>query len=145
MMKFFIVMILAMAFFSCNEEVIEKPENLIPKEQMTEIYYDLAIIAAAKKINPIHLEKYEFETMHYIYKKYGIDSIQFVKSDIYYASIPMEYEAMYKTIEERLEEEKSVFDASKERQSDSLRKVANEQREKLRKKNNKLKEKDSIP
>lgn len=134
-----------MAFFSCNEEVIEKPENLIPKEQMTEIYYDLAIIAAAKKINPIHLEKYEFETMHYIYKKYGIDSIQFVKSDIYYASIPMEYEAMYKTIEERLEEEKSVFDASKERQSDSLRKVANEQREKLRKKNNKLKEKDSIP
>ncbi|MEN8788939.1 MAG: DUF4296 domain-containing protein [Flavobacteriaceae bacterium] len=144
-MKFFIVMILAMAFFSCNEEVIEKPENLIPKEEMTEIYYDLAIIAAAKKINPIHLEKYEFETMHYIYKKYGIDSIQFVKSDIYYASIPMEYEAMYKTIEERLEEEKSVFDASKERQSDSLRKVANEQREKLRKKNNKLKEKDSIP
>ncbi len=145
MMKIVLVVLLATAFFGCSEKVIEPPENLIPVDQMTEIYYDLAIINAAKKINRGHLDNYNFETMPYIYNKYGIDSIQFVRSDIYYASIPLKYEAMYKTIEERLEEEKSVFDASKERQSDSLRKVANEQRENLRKKMNKPREQDSIP
>jgi hypothetical protein len=145
MMKSFLVIILATAFFGCVEKVIEKPENLIPKDQMAEIYYDLSIITAAKKINRNHLDKYDFETMPYIYKKYGIDSIQFVESDIYYASIPMEYEAIYQTIEERLEDEKSVFDDATESKNDSLRKAANAQRERLRKKNTKADEKDSIP
>lgn len=144
-MKNVIVVVLALTLFACIEKVIEKPENLIPKAQMSEIYYDLAIINAAKKTNPSRLENYEFETMSFIYNKYGIDSIQFVKSDIYYASIPTEYEGMYKMIEARLEEEKGVFDSEKKKKSDSLRKVANEQRENLLKLSKEAKEKDSIP
>jgi hypothetical protein len=144
-MKNVFITILTISLFACSEKVIEKPENLIPKDQMTEIYYDLAIINAAKKTNPSRLENYQFETMSFIYNKYGIDSIQFVKSDIYYASIPMEYEGMYKMIEARLEDEKSVFDSAKKKKSDSLRKVANEQRENLLKQGKKTKEKDSIP
>ncbi|MGB5692590.1 MAG: DUF4296 domain-containing protein [Flavobacteriaceae bacterium] len=144
-MKYVLLVVLGIAFFGCSEKVIEKPENLIPKDQMTEIYYDLAIINAAKKINRSYLEEYDFETMSFVYRKYEIDSIQFVKSDIYYASIPMEYEGMYKMIEERLEEEKSVFDSEKEKKSDSLRNIANKQREKLQKSGRNLKEKDSIP
>ncbi len=139
------IVVLATTLLACSEKVIEKPENLIPKDQMTEIYYDLAIINAAKKTNPNRLKNYEFETMSFIYKKHGIDSIQFVKSDIYYASIPTDYEGMYEMIEARLEEEKSVFDSVKKKKSDSLRKVANEQRENLLKLSKQTKEKDSIP
>ena len=145
MMKYALILICTITLFGCSEKVIEKPENLIGKNQMTEIYYDLAIINAAKKINRSYLEKYDFETMSFIYKKYEIDSIQFVKSDIYYASMPAEYEGMYKIIEARLEEEKSVFDATKEKRSDSLRKIAAKQREDLKKKSKNLNEKDSIP
>ncbi len=145
MMKYILITVCAIVLLGCSEKVIEKPENLIARDQMTEIYYDLAIINAAKKINRSYLEKYDFETMSYIYKKYGIDSIQFVKSDIYYASIPDEYEGMYTIIEARLEEEKSVFDASKEKRSDSLREIANKQRENLKKQSKDLKKMDSIP
>lgn len=130
---------------ACSEKVIEKPDSLIPKDQMIDILYDMAIINAAKKTNPSYLVDRELETMSFIYQKYKIDSIQFVNSDIYYASIPMEYEAIYKVVEARLEEEKSVFDRDKTRASDSIRKIAEEQREKLRQEAIKQNEKDTLP
>lgn len=144
-MKKAFALILALTFFGCSDKVIEKPENLIPKDQMTEILYDLAIISAAKKINRSYLDNYKIKTMPFIYKKYGIDSVQFVQSDIYYASVPSEYEEMYQIVEARLEEEKQVFDEEKKQQNDSLRRQANEKRENLLKKNTESIEKDSLP
>ena len=130
---------------SCNEKTIEKPENLIPKKQMVEIIYDLAIINAAKKTNSIYLVDNNIEAMPFIYERYGIDSLQFVKSDIYYASIPAEYEAMYKIVEARIEREKSVYDSAKTKVSDSVRKIAEKQRERLREQAIKKKQEDSVP
>lgn len=144
-MKKVLFIVLISAILSCSEKVIEKPANLIPKDQMVEILYDLAIFNAAKKTNTSYLSDRKLETMSFIYRKYGIDSIQFVKSDIYYASIPSEYEAMYKVVEARLEMEQSEFDKNRTRTSDSIRKIAEEQREKLRQKAAKKKEQDSIP
>ncbi|MGI9546088.1 MAG: DUF4296 domain-containing protein [Flavobacteriaceae bacterium] len=143
-MKRVIFLVLISIVLSCSEKVIEKPENLIAKDQMVEIIYDLAIFNAAKKANASYLSNRKLEAMSFIYKKHGIDSIQFVKSDIYYASIPSEYEAMYKIVEARLEKEKSEMDKYKTRTSDSIRKIAEEQRERLRQDAAKKKEQDSI-
>ena len=144
MKRMFLVFCLIGAF-SCNEKTIEKPENLIPKEQMVEIIYDLAIINAAKKTNSIYLVDNNIEAMPFIYERYGVDSLQFVKSDIYYASIPAEYEAMYKIVEARIEREKSVYDSEKTKVSDSVRKIAEEQRARLREQAIKKQQEDSVP
>ena len=131
--------------FSCNEKTVEIPEDLIPKDQMVEIIYDLAIINAAKKTNSTYLVNNKIESMPFIFKKYDIDSLQFVKSDLYYASVPEEYEAMYKIVEARIEREKSVFDKTKTKASDSIRKVAEEQRTRLREQAIKRSQQDSVP
>ena len=144
-MKRIVIVICLIAFLSCNEKTIEKPENLIPRDQMVEIIYDLAIINAAKKTNPNYLIINDIEAMPFVYKKYGIDSLQFVESDIYYASIPQEYEAMYKIVEARLANEKSEYDKIKVKASDSVKKVAEEQRQMLRQEAIKRKKQDSLP
>ena len=131
--------------FACSEEVIEKPENLIPKDQMVEILYDLAIINSAKKSNPSYLTERGIEAMPFIYRRYDIDSLQFVQSDIYYASRPSEYEEIYSILEARLEKEKSEYDKYKTRVSDSIRKVAEEQRERLKEQVSKRQQQDTIP
>ena len=112
---------------------------------MALILYDLAIINAAKTTNPSYLINRNFESMPFIYRKYGVDSVQFVQSDIYYASIPDEYESSYKVVEARLELEKNEVDESKTRISDSIRRIADEQRNKIRQEQLKKKEQDTLP
>lgn len=139
---YFLIILIALA---CNEKVVEKPDNLISKDQMAEIIYDLAILNAAKKTNPIRLEERDLEAMPFIYNKHGIDSVQFFQSDVYYASIPVEYEAIYKIVEARLENEKSVFDQRKTRESDSLRKIAEEKRKMRKEQLTREKDQDTLP
>ena len=144
-MKRLITAFCILFLLSCNEKTIEKPEDLIPKDQMVEIIYDLAIINAAKKTNSLHLINNNIEAMPFIFRKYNVDSLQFVKSDLYYASVPEQYEAMYKIVEARIELEKSDYDKTKTKVSDSVREVAEKQRTKLREEAIKRRQQDSVP
>lgn len=121
-------LILLLGFASCEEEVMQKPENLIPGNTMSEILYDLALINAAKSTNPAILQENHIELMEYIYDKYGIDSAQFVNSDTYYASKPNVYETIYERVKTRLEREKEAFEEERKRVSDSIRIEAEERR-----------------
>lgn len=108
---------------SCTEKIIEKPEDLISKDKMVNIVYDLAIMTAAKNISPAVLEDYHIETMNYLFTKYKIDSVQFVRSDLYYASIPTEYLAIYKKVDSRLEKEQKKLEEARKRINDSTKQV----------------------
>ncbi len=103
----------------CNEKVIEKPEDLIARDEMVDILFDLSLINAGKAINPNVMQEYQIEPMSYIYKKYEIDSAQFAKSDLYYAAIPQEYEAIYMALSERLEAEKVSLDEENQKKRDT--------------------------
>jgi hypothetical protein len=127
-MQKYIVAIFIGLFFSCNEKVVEKPENLIPETKMASILYDVSLINAGKIINEGVLNEYDIEPMGYIYAKYGIDSLQFVKSDTYYASIPTVYEAIYTKVKDRLEKGEKFFEEERQKKQDSI----NESREKLK-------------
>ncbi|MGB5203542.1 DUF4296 domain-containing protein [Eudoraea sp.] len=120
MMRKIFFLITFIILFSCGEEVIDKPVNLISKEKMIDILYDLAIIDAAKSTGPQVMENKNFVPMEFIYNKYEIDSMQFVSSDLYYASIPLEYEDIYKKIEDRIVKEKERFQKLGEKKKDSL-------------------------
>ena len=120
-MRIAAAILLVFFFTACAEEVIGKPEKLIPSQEMAQILYDVAIINAAKNTNPWILKENNVETMEYIYRKYGIDSSQFVLSDTYYASRPLEYEAIYKKVENRLAKEKDSLEEVRRNQSESSR------------------------
>lgn len=129
-MKYVIFLLLIVGFWGCDEEVVPKPDNLIPGEKMVDILYDLALINAAKSTNPGILEDNGIETMDYLYKKHGIDSLQFARSDLYYASRPLDYEAIYKRLELRLEREQEELEEARSIRTDSIRQIREAAREK---------------
>ncbi len=87
---------------------------------MIDVLYDMAIINSAKATKPQELENRNFVPMQFIYDKYDIDSIQFTSSDLYYASLPLEYEDIYRKIENRIKKEKEHFEKVKEEKMNSL-------------------------
>ena len=100
-----ILLLGAVILYSCGEQVLEPPERLVPKEKMVEMLTDLSLINAAKTTNVAILRENGIEPMSYIFKKYGVDSAQFVQSDRYYASLPVEYEDIHTKVKERIEKQ----------------------------------------
>ncbi|WP_339707217.1 DUF4296 domain-containing protein [uncultured Kriegella sp.] len=102
-------------FFSCNEKLIDKPENLIARDKMVEVLKDLALANAAKNTNIVVLRENDIEPTTYVFEKYGIDSIQFTQSDTYYASLPGgEYESIYTEVEQQLEDESKRLEEARQ-------------------------------
>lgn len=96
---------------SCNHNAVEKPENLIEEEVMTNILYDLSILEAMKSQNPYAPQNQSMNPKDYIFKKYKIDSLQFATSNRYYVSQIEAYKKMYDQVNERLEKEKKAADS----------------------------------
>ncbi|CAM4234918.1 DUF4296 domain-containing protein [Zobellia nedashkovskayae] len=119
-MRVLVIVLIFFSFTSCNETLLEKPKNIIPKEKMVEILQDLAIVNAAKTTNLQVLRDNGVEPMDYIFNKYSIDSLQLVESDRYYASLPVEYEKIYKEVEANLERDAKALEDQK-KINDSLR------------------------
>lgn len=114
------LVLVLVAVVSCAEQLIEKPENLIPEAKMTDILYDISLLVSAKNSNKAILVDNDIEVMDFIYKKYDIDSLQFVKSDLYYASEPVIYENMYIELDKRIEAEKNKRLEERKMKSDSI-------------------------
>jgi len=96
---------------SCNSGAIEKPDNLIKEDQMVDIIYDLSLLEAIRLDNPASLEQRKINPSAYIYKKYKIDSLQFAKSDQYYASDIKKYAGIYDRVTKKLDNDKTAADA----------------------------------
>jgi hypothetical protein len=92
------------AMISCNNNSVEKPNNLIGKEKMVDILYDMSVLEAIKNQN-INGGISAKVGNDYIYKKYKIDSTQFVKSNKYYASNIDDYKKMFDEVKARLTKE----------------------------------------
>jgi len=116
-----------LAFFmliSCAEKIVEKPENLIPKETMASILYDLAVLNATKSAAEHKMKEANINVMEFLYEKYQIDSVQFAQSDLYYASVPLEYQSIYENVEAILNEEKKDLEERSKKRSDSIRQAS---------------------
>ena len=118
MKKGVLFFILISLIFSCKEEVVKKPENLIEKEIMIDVMYDLALLEAIKYQIPNALQAHKINPDEYIYKKYKIDSAQFVQSNMYYASDYKEYKKMYDQINSRLVKNKSLLEEAIKNEKD---------------------------
>ncbi|MGS2762702.1 DUF4296 domain-containing protein [Sinomicrobium sp. M5D2P9] len=110
----FILLAILLSIASCKKKPVEKPDNLIPKNQMTDILLDVALVNAARGVGMDVLKKNNIVPDTYIYQKHQVDSLQFAESNTYYASKPSDYAAMYKEVEKKLKEMKEAQDAAKE-------------------------------
>ena len=118
MKKGVLFFILISLILSCKEGVVKKPENLIEKEIMVDVMYDLALLEAIKYQSPNALQAHKINPDEYIYKKYKIDSAQFAQSNMYYASDYKEYKKMYDQINSRLVKNKSLLEEAIKNEKD---------------------------
>ncbi len=122
-------------FLSCGEQVLQPPERLIPKDTMVAMLTELTVINAAKTTNVAILRKNEIEPMTYLFEKYKVDSLQFVVSDRYYASLPMEYEDIHLQVQQRIEEQAAEIIMVK-KVNDSLKLAKSKNKKAVNKKKN---------
>ena len=110
MKRIFYIIFLLLFIGSCTSRTIyKKPENLIGKEQMIQIWTDIYIATAARSQKTIRLEK-DKNYIPMVLKNHNIDSIQFSDSNLYYTSRIDEYEKMFEEVQKRLKEIKEPYD-----------------------------------
>ena len=126
-MKHFFYILVLISFVSCNNlDRPKKPKNLIAKDEMSEIMYDLYILNAAKGVNRKLLELNGIMPVDYIYKKYGIDSLQFAESNTYYAYDLEVYTGIMEKMTAQLEKDKELYQKLNDEDQkilDSLQKI----------------------
>jgi hypothetical protein len=120
MKKKFLLLTLLVGFISCKDEAVNKPDNLIAKDKMIDVMYDLSILEAMKYQNLASLDTYKVNPSQYIFKKYKIDSVQFAHSNIYYASNYTNYKEMYDDVIKRIEAKKIVMDSLVKKEDEKL-------------------------
>lgn len=108
-LPFIIVLVILVG---CKKELVKEPKQLINKEKMVDIMYDLAFLDGMKVEDPTLVDSLKISTNEYIYKKYKIDSVQFAQSNIYYAADYKEYEKMYNMVKVRIEKNKVEVNAA---------------------------------
>ncbi|WP_456440230.1 DUF4296 domain-containing protein [Psychroserpens sp.] len=117
--------------FACNNiERPKKPDNLIAKNKMIDILFDVFVFNAAKATEKKTLEKNNVTPDIYIYEKHQIDSLQFVMSNEYYAYDIKDYEGIIAKVEEKIKAKKAIYqkeiDLEEERRTkrlDSIKKI----------------------
>lgn len=125
MRKIILFLAISITFVSCKEDVVPKPKQLIAQDVMVDIMYDLTVLEAIKNQNPASLDTFKINSRAYIFKKYKIDSVQYAKSNIYYASDYNEYKSMFEQISKRLEIKTQSVDSliKKQKKKKSVKKV----------------------
>ncbi|GGF19080.1 DUF4296 domain-containing protein [Flavobacterium limi] len=141
-MKNFVFIILILFFsVSCKKELVKEPAKLIEKEKMIDIIYDLSLLEAIKYQQPLSLDSVESNPTKFIFKKYKVDSLQFAKSNMYYAADYDSYKEMFDEINARLDKEKKSTEkklkaeekkAAKNKKAADAKKAAEAKKKKLK-------------
>lgn len=102
-MKNIILLLVVLLLFSCNENPVKKPSNLLDKDQMENVLFDIYILQAANSFAPNDLSKNNIKNNEFIFKKYNIDSTTLAQNQLYYASDIKAYEKITNKILARIE------------------------------------------
>lgn len=119
MRKYFLIILITALVVSCSKSTVnyKKPDNLIPKEKMVDILYDMHLAVGTSNLQNVNLEKNR-NYVSLVYEKHKIDSTTFAISNIYYTAEIEVYEEIFEEVEKRLKEIKDEYD----RERDSVKK-----------------------
>jgi hypothetical protein len=99
-MKYWLIVILAISIVSCQDvKYPEKPKNLIPKDKMAEVLTEAYLANAARSVDNKSLLANGVLIDSLLYAKFGIDSLQFLKSNDYYATNVNAYMEIFEKVE----------------------------------------------
>ena len=119
----YIYILILTAFTGCQTvQVEEKPEDLIPEDQMIEILSDITVLRATKGTNRKTLLENHINLTEYISNKHGIDSSTFEASNLWYSKDLRKYRSMFRKIRAHLKEQKEFYKELSEEQ-DSIDKA----------------------
>ena len=131
----FIILVLFLSV-SCKKELVKEPKQLVEKDKMIDIMYDLSLLEAIRYQNPVSLDSLETSPTKFVLQKYKVDSLQFAQSNMYYAADYSNYKEMFDEVGKRLEKNK--------RATDSLVKIEEKKAAKIKKNAVKQVKKDSV-
>lgn len=124
-MKHLIYLSIVFFLYSCESKTkLQKPEDLISKEQMIDLLVDLHIGVAAQNIKNKNLER-NINYLTIIFEKYGVDSTRFEKSNTYYLSNIEEYENMFEEVQKQIEVLREKYDLEKDTLSERMEEYEN--------------------
>lgn len=130
-MTFRFSIIILSLFLACNPtNKPERPDNLIPEDKMAQILYDVIVLNAAKGSAKTVLENSGIMPEDYVFEKFGIDSLQFAKSNEYYSYDSETYDAIITKVDTMVARNKRIYQAKidaemerRKRERDSLNKL----------------------
>ena len=102
-MKYISVIILTLALWCCQDvKRPEAPANLIPEDQMVEVLTEVYLINAARSFDNRTILEQKVKLDSFFFRKFNIDSLQFVESNAYYTSNLNAYNKLFSRVEERM-------------------------------------------
>jgi hypothetical protein len=102
-MKYITGIILALTLWCCQD--VKRPEipvNLIPEDQMAEVLTEVYLINAARSYDNRTIMEQKIKLDSFFFRKFNIDSLQFVESNAYYTSNLSAYNKLFTKVEERM-------------------------------------------
>ena len=109
MMRYILVVLIFFVSMSCDNDKVNKPDNLISESKMVDIIVDFALLNSGSGIDKTILERAGINPENHIYKKYSIDSIQFTESNNYYAHNIDVYKDIYAKVKTKLNSKKDEY------------------------------------
>lgn len=105
---------LVSAFFliflaSCSQ----KEKATVPQDKMVDVIYDLTLSSSARNTSNRRDSVQYIVSYESVLKKYGLDSLQFVKAQDAYRKNPETFAAIYDSVNNRLRKELEAIRAEK--------------------------------
>ena len=119
-----VLVVLVFLILGCEPKLKpEKPSNLIPKDKMTLVLYDLFVVNSAKGINRKVLEENRLNPERYLLEKHSIDSVQFAESNNYYAHDIEVYNTIIDDVKQKITSEKKKYEAISEKSKEKKEQI----------------------
>ncbi len=110
-----IILFFTLGFFGCQDvKKPEKPENLIAKDKMINILTEAYLANAARSVDNKSIISKGIKMDSLIYKSFGVDSLQFAKSNEFYASDVNMYMEIFQKVEAKLTGMQKKMDSIRE-------------------------------
>ena len=147
MNKLIYSLLLSVFITACTSNtILEKPKNLIPKEQMVDLLTDMLLANGADNFKNINLQR-NVNYFPLVFEKHQIDTTRFKESSYYYTSKIDEYDDIFEQVDQRLKALKEQYDIEikltdsiDRAKKDSLRNLKNVRAREIQKKGDTLKD-----
>uniref|UniRef100_UPI0032172DE5 DUF4296 domain-containing protein n=1 Tax=uncultured Draconibacterium sp. TaxID=1573823 RepID=UPI0032172DE5 len=114
-------LLLTLTIVSCKDEIVPKPENLIKENQMIDMLVDIHLAEATFnrfRYDSIMQNNSSANFYYSVLDKYQVPDSVFEKSFVYYASVPKNFEKMYRKVMNNLSQIEQQYSGRKEELSE---------------------------